>query len=600
MQGKTPKPDLMVPEKKLQNLSFSSASPKAFRHWVDSLPLTNTGESSRQLYNAIVELNQLDVPPPQQLQLLELIRPSIHHTGEQLEQHFLGYAITLPEKQRKIANLSQALQLHLAHGYKQALMGLVEKGAPDKQRSSLALAAHRAITDMGAAILRSAQLYSATPVRCWHESHQIYRYMLGRQYHQIEVQDTLQGEGHDSTVEEAYKQLLLFGCCRPNQLRQRELKQVYTLFAHCAPYTKLEPANGCDSLFLVDTVRDLPPIYRSQLKDRTSAIDLGFETRDLARLMSNYLDAAQTAKKPQEPFLGLNYRVSESVLMHLSQSLGSQSTRTSDRIASHGQLLVALGMSALHYYCAAQTHFNAFLANSGETNEQNFFLSNAQRNDPWASAFDVENPWHLGSPDAPINFRGASGSVQDGSQKTDTTYPSYTVPLVNKSPSGYCLKWTAEVPVTLQAGEIMGLREGPGEPWSIAVIRWIRQFKEQGTHIGVELMASNASPCGARLVQKSGQNSEYLRALLLPPVMESGQGHTLITPRLPFQRGHRIMLFHNQQSEQTQLSKTLIATGSISQFALKYAPSETGLLGDQNLTDRNSDDEDFDSLWPSL
>lgn len=599
MQGKTPKPDLMLPEKKRQRLSFSDASPKAFQHWVDSLPMGNVGEASRQLYSAIIELNQLELPPPQRLQLLELIRPGIHHTAEQLEQHYLGHPITLPEKQRKIANLCQALQLHLAQGYKQALMELIEKGAPDKQRPVLALAAHRAISDMGAGILRAAQLYSASPLRCWHECHQIYRYMQARQYGQVMVKDPLREDSAECSVASAYKQLLLFGCCRPNQLRQRELKQVYSLFAHCTPYTELVAVNGSDTLFVVDTVRDLPPIYRSQLKDHTSAIDLGFETRELARHLNNYLDAYQSGKKPTASFLNLPFQVSHSVLMHLSQSLGTQSSRTSDRIATQSKLQVTLGLSAAHYYCAGQTRFSAFLATSGETTEKNFFLSNAQRNDPWASAFDVENPDHLASSDTPINFRDASGAVNNGASR-DTSYPLYTLPLVNKSPTGYCLKWNCEVPSALQAGEIMALREGQGEPWSIAVIRWIRQFKQEGTHIGVELLATNASPCAARLLQKSGHNSEFLRALLLPPVMETGQAHTLITPRLPFQPGHRIDLFTNQQSEQTQLSRPLVATGSVSQFELKYRQSRSGILGSQSPAGTNRGEEDFDSLWPSL
>ncbi|TVP52080.1 MAG: GTPase [Halomonadaceae bacterium] len=589
----------MLPQQKLQSLSFCNASPKAFNHWVSGLPMANVGEASRQLYNAIIELNQLELPAPHRLQLMEMIRPRIYHVCELLGQHFLGHPITLPEKQRKIANLSQALQLHLAHGYKLVLMGMIDKGAPDKQRQPLALAAHRAITALAATLLRAAQLYSNNPIRCWHEAHQIFRYIQGRHYGHLVITDDTESEGSESSVEAAYKRLLLLGCCRPNQLRQQELKQVYQLFYHCTDLIELNPAHDSDTLFVVDTVRDLPPIYRSLLKDRTSTIDLGLDTRELARRINTHLDAGQKGKAQAENFLGLSWRPPESTLMHLAQSLGVQSTRNSARITGQGHLQIALGMSAAHYYCAGQVSFNTFLATSedGENHENNFFLSAAQRkHDVWADAYDAERPTSLGTVDTPIDFRGASGAVIDGSSKKPS-FPLYSIPLVNKSSTGYCLHWSCEVPAALQAGELLALRESQKEPWSIAVIRWIRQFKEQGTHIGVEILAMHASPCALRLMQKSGQNSEFLRALLLPAIAQTSTPESVIVPRMPFQSGHRVSLFHNGDSEQSQLSQRLSATGSISQFALKYRQNKSPVKAP---TDSARGDEDFDSLWPSL
>ena len=73
MEGMILKPDLRVPEQKTASLSFCQTSPKAFRDWVNQLPMANIGEASRQLYHAIIELNHLFIAPQQRLQLLELI-----------------------------------------------------------------------------------------------------------------------------------------------------------------------------------------------------------------------------------------------------------------------------------------------------------------------------------------------------------------------------------------------------------------------------------------------------------------------------------------------------------------------------------------------
>ena len=63
MEGKTLKPDLRVPEQKTASLSFCDTTPKAFRVWIDQLPMANIGEVSRQLYHAIIELNHLFLAP---------------------------------------------------------------------------------------------------------------------------------------------------------------------------------------------------------------------------------------------------------------------------------------------------------------------------------------------------------------------------------------------------------------------------------------------------------------------------------------------------------------------------------------------------------
>ena len=53
-----------------QSLSFCEASPRDLKKWVDGLPKANIGETARQLYQALVELNQLLTPSENRLQLL--------------------------------------------------------------------------------------------------------------------------------------------------------------------------------------------------------------------------------------------------------------------------------------------------------------------------------------------------------------------------------------------------------------------------------------------------------------------------------------------------------------------------------------------------
>ncbi len=601
MDNKSGQLDLTLPEQKLSSLSFCEASPRPFEAWVQGLPIANVGESARRLYHAIIELNQLDASPQLRLKLLGLLRPQVHFVCQQLAQHFLGQSIAMTEKQRKVANLAQALQLHMANGFKLALSQLIEPGVSGKNRDAVVLSCHRAISDLSQTILRANQLYCPSPARAWYETHQIFQFALDHDLTQRSVTDQTRHYRFESTIESAYKQLLLLGCCRPNQLRQKELQQAFELFECWTDLTDIFQLKVSQALFVVATNTDSPPIYRNLLKTPLTREHLGFDSTPLADALSAHFSAEDRRKPAGTEGLEMPVTPSEALLMHLSQALGILTKRSFKRMASSGSLQVCVGLTALHYFCADQTTFNQFVDAGNGGDDENIFLSAAQRkNDTWAGAFDAEKTESLISPDTPINFRGAGGDLaQDGDQKT-TAYPWYDVTLENTSPGGYCLNWQQQAPNSLQTGEVLGVREQPDHPWSVAVIRWIQQIRNLGTQIGVELLAPNARPVALRVEHKVGHSSEFLRGLLLPELSIIGQPATLLTPRVPFRSGNRITVLIDQQQHQAQLNRRVSATNSVSQFELTFRQLPGANRQRTSGVPGSVEDDDFDSLWDSL
>ncbi|MCL7946090.1 GTPase [Marinobacter sp. ATCH36] len=602
MEGIILKPDLRVPEQKTASLSFCQTSPKAFKGWVNQLPMANIGEASRQLYHAIIELNHLFIAPQQRLQLLELIRPKIHFVCSELSRHYLGMAVALPEKQRKIANLSQALQLHAASGYKLCVLEFLDNGGLDKNRKAVATAVHRAISELAATIVRSHQLYCPSPAQSWLECHRLFRFAHRNKLNGLSVDDETLNHRRTSTVEDSYKRILLLGCARPNQLRQAELSQVYELFESWTHLVSCGPDTDNDSLFVVNMERDTAPVYRSLLEQKPANDSYNFDTRELSEQIIESLHTRHHRNDNSASNLELPPRVSDTLLTHLSQALGILAKRNFNRIASQGTLEICVGLTATHFYVAGAKTFNEFVSGNDDHHhdqENQFMRSSRRREDAWAGAHDAgigDDP--MQSADTPINFRNSIGATPD-SEKDRRRPQSHHALLINTSPGGYCVAWETNVPASLQAGEVLGVREQSNHPWSIAVVRWIRQIRNQGTQVGIELLAPSAAPCGVRLIQKVGNNSEYLRGLLLPEISVVNQAATLITPRLPFQSGSRISLLHDGREDQGALSRKISATGSISQFELKLQNAGAATTSKASSAAVTSEDE-FDSLWPSL
>ncbi|WP_227712466.1 molecular chaperone [Marinobacter zhanjiangensis] len=575
--------------------------------------MTNLGELSRQLYHAIIELNQLFCSPAQRLQLLELLRPRLRFVCTELSRHYLGTAIALPEKQRKIANLSQALQLHLASGYKLTIMELLDSGSIERQRKPLAQACHRALTELGATILRSQQLYTASPAGSWQESHRLFRFACDNRLQDLTVSDDQRQHRSESTVADAYGQTLLLGCARANQLRQNEMEQAAELFELWAPEVRCGPELAGSAEFLVDMESDAPPCYRSLAPSPDSAAWWGFDTSSLARRISEHLYGAEETQPAQQKHgrktredtgLPLTARVSESLLAHLGQALALLAQRNFNRLNSDGQLEICAGLTSVHYFVAGEKPFNEFVignASPPSPESENRFMKSPRR-DAWSGAFDAGQSEDriLPTADTPIDYQ-AAGSMA-GASNGRSLPRSYLTRVVNTSPGGYCVIWSASIPATLQAGEVLGVREHRNHPWSVAIVRWLRQNRSEGTRVGIEVIAPGATPCGVQLIQKTGNSSEFLRGLLLPEIPGVHQPRSLITPRLPFQSGSRITLLHQGVQDQGLLGNRITATGSISQFELRLynRPEETGPGDRGGKSPFGTSEDEFDSLWPNL
>lgn len=602
--------DLSIPEQTLISLSFADATPAGLKTWVDNLPLANVGEISRQLYQAMVEFNKLSCAPALRFQLLEIIRPPIEYVCKELSKHFLNQSVVLPDKQQKIANLTQTIQMHLATGYKIVLIETLPQLSHEKHRKQFALAAHRAYAEFGQILLRSCQLYSASPRNIWLEMHRLYVFCHEQKLLKYKIADTYNKYQSETRIDQAYKRNLLLASSRPNQLRQHDLQLTYDVFELWSDYVEIGPDLADSSVFIVNMEQDTTPRYKS-LMNNTSDHHYGFDTTDLVERIHQYLNLADQSQKNGKAnkdeqlatqILSVPKNISDILLNHLNQAFGVLTKRSFKRIPNEGQLFLCVGLSASHYYASGKVAFHTQMLKKNNTDtdsDSNIFLTQAiRRQDAWSGGYDTGGSTRSSSlpSDAPISF---DRPIMDDE---DNAYPSYEVPLINTSPGGFCLLWQGPIPSNIQAGEILAIRENNQQPWRIAVIRWIRHIKQTGTQIGIELLAPSAKPCGVQLLQKTGDPSEYLRGLLLPEIANIGQPATLITPRLPFQSGHKVCIRLLGIEGKCQLEKRVSATGSFSQYELSEdAQFKEGHAQQTNHDTRDHESEDdFDSLWPNL
>lgn len=587
---------LRVPSTDLTALSFCESNVRSMRQWISTLPKANIGETSRQLYNALGELNRIDLPVESRLQLLEAIGPEVDYICQQLSRYFLDQPIVLEARAQQVVNLCQALQSQLTTGYKQATIKLASThSSHNRDRALLALSIEHAMDYLYQSLVRSCQLYCLAPERLWLDLHLLYRVAAEHTVQAIQLRRS--DKSLSPSIEQRYLAALLLACAGTSQLRQKKIALLARELLEWAPLAKLTTPELESSHFIFLPQVDAPPRARALYGQQVLTGFIGINCEALVTHLSQILKQSDGKASTTQ--------LSDQVLQHLITTLGTLSERSFQRRPGNGeQLTLCLGMSSVHYHLAQQRDFNESL-HARETNKQS---SNTPPADVWAFAPDASEFTSAQDrlPLEHISYSKPDENTEAEARKLlEQRYPLYQVNIVNQSSGGYCIQWPAQVPSLLQAGELLAIQVHH-DHWNLAVVRWIRQIKNEGTHAGVELLSPNAQPCGVQLLRTGTPNSQYLRALLLPGIEVLGRPATLLLPLIPFQEGNRVQVSQHGKEERVILEQRLAFSSQYNQFQFRsiVTPTVTAPEETSNMIEFEHKPSDpanrFDALWKSL
>lgn len=599
---------LNVPAQDLAQLSFCDGTrDSSVKAWVRSLPLTQVQFVSGLLYQALPDVSRFQTTPGNRIQILETLRNPTLQSIEGLTQNFLNQPLILPDPAVKTATIAQALQKHMVSGYLVAIRDLSNQS--NANTDLLTLAIHRAITGIGLLLLRYYQLYVPISGQLWTELHSLYQLALQFELTDNTVIDDYPHLQHCNTISLTYVRTLLLACARPNQLRQDEIFSTFealnelTLLAHLQD----TQTGNHDNLFAVALNTNRPPLYRSRFSDEENILLLELNTAQICKKLSEIATTSSTDSS-ENSALRNELRLTSSLTLHLIQAWNVLAQRSFDRQQTQGTLDVAVGLSNIHFHLSGKMNFSHFLNRS--TGVQHIEGANAifqkrgvklkdtkpekSKDDPWDDAFDISGTPLAGRTIATGNIEFAIKKAEEDEFKD--AYPIYHVPLIDTSPGGYCIEWRDEIPNQVKAGELLGLRDPLRNRWSLGVVRWANQTKG-ATQLGIQILSTQVTPLGVAIIHKTGDSSEFLRALGIPPLKAINQAATLITNAVSFREYSKARIFQRKNNEpdgdqhNIQLTRRLFATGAFSQFTYReLAPPK------QKETAKN---DDFDSIWDS-
>ena len=575
---------LHFPEKdEPQNLACPP-HPLKIKEWLEHLPLDNTGETARLVYQELTALNRTSIAPQHRFQILEFFRPSVQHVAGALKKHYLCSTLPLSSISIKAAQLTRELYLEMANGYKIIIDNLLTNEAT----ASMTLThMHRAMCYLSEALLTSYQMYAPSPATVWHDMHQMYRYAEHKKLHESPVLDNQNTLNPQRSINDLYKQSLLLALANPYQLSQDGITEVYAALVKLAPYGLLNavsnPGDATGS-FIINLTGDDPPTSLAVNKNCGVGSCLALDTTDLIyhlfQLLENEAGSLeQNAAREDSP----SSPVPSGLARWLISAWGIVSRRSFARLRKTGRVNITIGLDAIHHFISNTSVVDATLS----------FI----KKDIHPAPSSPPNPPRGNSDPIALFSRGLQNTAH---RSVDPPRPhaTHTCTIINESAGGSGLLWKGDGNSTpFKTGEVIGIQTANGmsnNAWGIAVIRWAKNVTSSEVEFGIEMLAPAAEAVLIRTHAADRSGDAPLNGLLLPELKATSQSATLITPENAFQTGKEIILNTNSGTRHVLLTESLENTSSFMQFLfmpVQVMPSEILTAAVQ------THDKDFELLW---
>ncbi len=603
----SPQPSLglRIPKREKPPADHFLLDMKSAEAWIGALPKANVGEMARQTYQALLQLNRMELPDSHCLKLCDRFTELVDFLDGALERHFVDTAFPLSQKGERVASLVRELCLELSIAPKivveRILAGIHE--AADQRLLTVAL--NRAIRHLGRALYQAVHVYQPWLPQAWREIHAMYAYAIDHGLDKVPVRTRMDDpESPTSTIGDLYRQLIVLGTAEPYRLRQREIKTVYESGLAWGRDLVFVAPQGTEikaSHRLIDLTSDREPLLVERLagteQGRFSLVDLG----PLAARLRSELE-----KAPADNGGRAHWLLSSALLRRLSDGWENASRRRFPRTRLVFELNVVVGLSAIHSELSGKG-----VGTPGQA-------ASLYSTDPTAASKRLENQ-SLGL--VPLGTDRTSPAFRKGAEAlgpAETAIPwvgragepadeghSLTVKTANESASGYCIEWHSQNAPKIRVGEVIGVQSTAEEhQFAIGLMRWMQYTGPDSLRVGVEMIAPRCQPVqshvGGPVALRDRAGLKTQPGLLLPAVPASGRSPSLLLANVGLKEGDSVWLFSDTADQLVKLGEMLDATGSCVRFAYEVL-KETHKVAKGAEANAGADKRaSFDDLWSQL
>lgn len=535
----------------------AETSPRYARAWIAALPLSNSGEAARELYQALFTLNRLEFDVRDRFEILDLYRGPIATVCAGLETHLKNAVLPMAPSKRQLAEFIRRLHMEMAYGYKCCLHQMDAKRLLRRKGDLRTRVIARALHYLCEVLARSYGMYLPYPPGVWREIHELYR-MAATARKDLEATDVIPDEAPGMTIRNRYQCALLLGLVNPYQLPQDAVWHIKVFLEHWgakASLTNYTNTSNPAGRFLVDLTADSPPMpfpREGESHARTGVLVL--DAVGLVRTV--HVFARRIERGESALMLGLGSDCLDAtwldLLKRMIRAWGLIARRRDVRIKRNHFVYVCSGVSALHFFSNGQKPFSVPAAA-----------------EPPGSLEDRE-PLPPGVIRMVAKTASGGGPAGKGTSRARAATDNYRVDrwqVKDVGPRGMFLVRDSGKGNGVRIGDLLGVQQADDpRRWRVAMVRWLKNPELNQIEMGIEILAPIATPVAVKAIP-AADTVRYAPGLLLPGAPGVQRPETLIAGRGIYRAGRDMYVLENGQTvRQLRALKLLERAGSFEQM----------------------------------
>lgn len=569
--------------------STINPNPKKLEEWIKALPRAHVGETGRLVFNAISQLNKLDISPETRFAALEQLIAPVNYVVHASQKRFIGHAFPLSPKAAKVVALAQTMYTEIGLGYKIIVEELLARSTSIAKNRGFIASVFRTLSFLNMAMHYCYITYQPSPRGFWLEFHKLYHFSATAGIHVLKQNDLALP---DDSIEDQYKQALLMALVNTYQLSQEDISSIHESLGNWTPFcdlSTLDDVSRPNGIVIVSLDSDEPPTYAAFMKEVTGPC-LTLNTERLAQHLSILMASQTSLGESKAP-------INKELLQRMHGSWCSVPKRSFRRRQTGTTATVILGLSGVHSFLSNQKS-KIQTGQQPASDRSLLFRASFSGQSVTSPADNASNAY----PDLLDFYDGGSSNVAVGADGSFNRTSSYNLNkstedepyehefvITNESAGGYCLSGTPSQSGAIKVGEILYLKQtGQDDTYNVCVVRWMRRDRNRLV-LGVEILTPHADPVTIEAASRDRSKNPPFAALLFPAAPVMNLPATLISAAT-LRPGQPVRIKLSKTEREVCIEKIIQSTRTFRQY--QFTESR-----DQAVTEN---DADFESIWSSL
>ncbi|MCW9030000.1 MAG: hypothetical protein OQK58_00775 [Gammaproteobacteria bacterium] len=587
--------------------------PAAVKKWVNDLPLGSTGESSKQLYHALNQVNKQNNSLDHHIEFLETISPTVALLYPRLSQYFTDVALPLNTKTRNVVHVAHSLLTEILIGYQSIIKSLITK-KPFGWKKPFTLALHRTLIYTSQLFCTQHLSYQPYSKGAWRDIFWCYQQadklkLLHKSY------PNYSNNQEKTSIEYEFKRLILLSLLSANALGQKNMQEVHNLMPLWIKHSEIlskEPADK-KTCFTLNLLSDVPPYLIGTRSDNTQHTlnHHYFSTFKLQQLLIGYVNKIDDDGAIK---IGNNI-LSKATIQSLLSVWSRNHLRKEVRKTGTGFVDIITGITAIHYVLNQQDQ-PAYDEVSSNLPDDIIDFESTLTIEPISN---IPNNDKLGL----SHFLGKSDQAEDIWDKVYQNNVNTTIPeahwtdsgihkifnfsksiLLDYSKDGYRLSVNAQTINSLKHNELVAVREHALAPWALAQVKWLHFSSIGDVQFGLRILTHHVLPVHIRY------HANQTLSKPLPCLLGLDRKNLMLfVPTLPTNlKGKKLQLEHHEQHSHIHLKNRLLTTPAFDVYEIHEPHTKEHSTsqninqpelanGSYNKAESNTQTELTDNIW---